>query len=131
MAQNTPFYATGRRKNAIARVWIFPGQKGFTVNGQETHAYLQRPNLEMMVEQPLKAAQGSEQFRVRAEVHGGGIAGQAGAIRLGVARALVAYDAKLRSAMRAAGLMSRDPREKERKKFGRKGARKRFQYTKR
>ncbi len=131
MAQDTSFYATGRRKNAIARVWIFPGQKGFTVNGQDTHAYLQRPNLEMIVEQPLKAANASDNFRVRAEVHGGGMAGQAGAIRLGVARALVAYDEKLRTSMRASGLMTRDPRKKERKKFGRKGARKRFQYTKR
>ena len=131
MAQAPAFYATGRRKNAIARVWIFPGQKGFTVNGQDPHAYLQRPNLEVLVEQPLKAAQIADQFRVRAEVHGGGMAGQAGAIRLGVARALVSYDAKLRSALRQAGLLTRDPREKERKKPGRKGARKRFQYTKR
>ncbi len=127
----TSYYATGRRKNAIARVWIFPGQTGFAVNGREHAEYLQRPVLEMIVQQPLKAAQLSETFRVRAEVSGGGTAGQACAIRLGVARALVSYDEKLRSPLRQAGLMTRDPRKKERKKPGRKGARKRFQYTKR
>ncbi len=127
----TSYYATGRRKGAIARVWIFPGQKGILVNREEVGAYLKRMNLQMIVEQPLKTTQLMEQFQVRAFVHGGGIAGQAGAIRLGIARALVAYDEKLRSSLRAGGFMTRDPREKERKKCGRKGARKRFQYTKR
>lgn len=127
----TSLYATGRRKNAIARVWIFPGQQGFEINGRKHSEYLQRPVLEMIVEQPVKASQLSETFRIRAEVCGGGTAGQAAAIRLGVARALVGYDEKLRPALRQAGLMTRDPRKKERKKFGRKGARKRFQYTKR
>jgi small subunit ribosomal protein S9 len=125
------FYATGRRKNAIARVWIFPGQKGIMVNGQEHAAYLQRTNLQVIVEQPLKSTQLIDQFRVRAEVHGGGTAGQAGAIRMGIARALVTYDEKLRSSLRQGGYLTRDPRKKERKKPGRKGARKRFQYTKR
>ncbi len=125
------FYATGRRKNAIARVWIFPGQKGITINGHESMKYLKRSNLQMIIEQPLQAAQAKERFEVRAKVHGGGMAGQAGAIRLGIARALVASDEKWRSTMRQAGFMTRDPRKKERKKTGRKGARKRFQYTKR
>ena len=125
------FYATGRRKNAIARVWIFPGQKGVSINGEDVAQYTERKNLQMIVEQPLKLAQLMEQFRVRAEVCGGGKAGQAGAVRLGIARALVSYDEKLRSLMRQGGLLTRDPRKKERKKPGRKGARKRFQYTKR
>jgi small subunit ribosomal protein S9 len=127
----TALYATGRRKRAIARVWLFQGQKGFTVNGQELSDYLKRANLKMLAEQPLKTAGMLDQFRVRAAVHGGGIAGQAGAISLGIARALLVHDAKLRSPLRQGGFLTRDPREKERKKPGRKGARKRFQYTKR
>ena len=130
MAQ-AALYATGRRKRAIARVWLFHGQKGFTVNGQELANYLNRENLKMLAEQPLKSSGLLEQFRVRASVHGGGIAGQAGAISLGISRALLGHDEKLRSTLRQGGLLTRDPREKERKKCGRKGARKRFQYTKR
>ena len=127
----TNYYGTGRRKGAVARVWIFPGQKGISVNGQNVGDYVKRMNLQMIVEQPLRTSQTYDQFRVRAEVFGGGIAGQAGAIRLGIARALVVFDEKLKPAMRASGYLTRDPREKERKKCGRKGARKRFQYTKR
>lgn len=125
------YYATGRRKQSVARVWLFPDQKGIQVNGQEAPAYLRRDILNMIIEQPLQKTQLIERFRVRANVHGGGIAGQAGAIRLGIARALCAYDEKLRPTLRQNGYLTRDPREKERKKFGRKGARKRFQYTKR
>lgn len=125
------FYATGRRKRAVARVYLVRGQKGFTVNGQNVADYLKRANLTMLAESPLKAAQVQEQFRVRADVVGGGLAGQAGALSLGIARALVRFDEKLHSLMRQGGFLTRDPREKERKKFGRKGARKRFQYTKR
>ncbi len=124
-------YATGRRKQAIARVWLFPNQKGILVNSQELGQYLKRANLQVLVEQPLKDTQLLEQFRVRAEVCGGGLAGQAGAIRLGIARALLQYDEKLRSVLRRGGYLTRDPRKKERKKPGRKGARKSFQYTKR
>ncbi len=127
----TSYYATGRRKSSIARVWIFPGQKGMTINGHDSKDYLRRGNLQMIIEQPLHTTQMIERFQVKANVHGGGIAGQAGAVRLGIARALVNYDATLRVALRQAGYMTRDPREKERKKVGRKGARKRFQYTKR
>lgn len=125
------FYGTGRRKCAIARVWLFPNQKGFTVNGQGLMDYLKRENLKVMVEEPLVKARLSDRVRVRARVRGGGLAGQAGAIRLGVARALLQYDAGLRPLMRQEGFLTRDPREKERKKFGRKGARRSFQYTKR
>ena len=131
MADPKSFYATGRRKEAIARVWIFPGQKGISINGEESLQYLKRLNLQTIVEQPLKATQLSDRFRIRVRVHGGGIAGQAGAVRLGIARALCSYDEKLRSVLRQNGFMTRDPREKERKKTGRKGARRSFQYTKR
>lgn len=125
------FYATGRRKSSVARVWIFPGQKGITINDSQSMDYLCRSNLQMIIEQPLHAAKVFDRFEVRAKVHGGGIAGQANAIRLGIARALVSYDEKLKSTMRENGYLTRDPREKERKKFGRKGARRSFQFTKR
>ena len=127
----TPYYGTGRRKSAVARVWLFQGQKGMTVNGQELGQYLKRANLQMLVEQPLKTTQLFDQFRVRADVSGGGLTGQAGAIQLGIARALLRFDEKLRQVLRRGGFMTRDPREKERKKCGRKGARRSFQYTKR
>ncbi len=126
-----PIYATGRRKSAIARVWIFPGQKGFKINGQDSDKYLKRANLQMVVEQPLKAVNLLGQVRIRARVEGGGTAGQAGAVRLGIARALLELNAESRSTLRQGGYLTRDPREKERKKAGRKGARRRFQYTKR
>ena len=126
-----PIYATGRRKSAIARVWIFPGQKGFKINGQDSDKYLKRANLQMVVEQPLKAVNLLGQVRIRARVDGGGPAGQAGAVRLGIARALLELNADSRSTLRQGGYLTRDPREKERKKAGRKGARRRFQYTKR
>ncbi|HNX68657.1 MAG TPA: 30S ribosomal protein S9 [Candidatus Omnitrophota bacterium] len=130
-SSSTIFYGTGRRKSAVARVWIFPGQKGFKVNGQDSDKYLKRANLQMLVEQPLKTANLLGQVRIRARVEGGGVAGQAGAIRLGIARALVQQNPEARSSMRKGGFMTRDPREKERKKPGRKGARRGFQFTKR
>ena len=124
-------YATGRRKTAIARVWVFPGQKGFVVNGEDSAKYLKRANLQMLVEMPLKSANLLGQVRIRARVQGGGVAGQAGAIQLGIARALVGLNPEMRPVMRKGGFMTRDPREKERKKPGRKGARRSFQFTKR
>ena len=124
-------YATGRRKTAIARVWVFPGQMGFVVNGEDSAKYLKRANLQMLVEMPLKSANLLGQVRVRARVTGGGVAGQAGAIQLGIARALVGLNPEMRPTMRKGGFMTRDPREKERKKPGRKGARRSFQFTKR
>ncbi len=130
MSENT-YYGTGRRKRAIARVWLFKGQKGFTINGQEFGDYLKRDSLKAAVEEPLKTAKAVDDFRVRARVHGGGIAGQAGAVRLGIARALLVYNETLKASLRHEGFLTRDPREKERKKSGRKGARRSFQYTKR
>ncbi len=125
------YYGTGRRKSAIARVWIFHGQKGFSVNGRTLPGYLQRKSLEMLAEMPLKTLRLDDQFRIRVNVVGGGLSGQADAISLGISRALVNYDEKLRSPLRQGGFLTRDPREKERKKYGRKGARRRFQFTKR
>ena len=128
---DTSFYATGRRKSSIARVWLFHGQKGFTVNGRDLFDYLKRESIKRLAEEPLHTANLQDHFRVRANVQGGGLSGQADAIRLGVARALVRYDEKLKSAMRQGGFLTRDPRKKERKKAGRKSARRSFQYTKR
>ena len=125
------YYATGRRKSAIARVWLFPNQKGMTINGKNSATYLTRSVLSQIVEMPLKAVQLDDRFRIRAKVHGGGISGQAGALSLGIARALLQYDENLRKVLRKNGFLTRDPREKERKKFGRKGARRSFQFTKR
>lgn len=124
-------YATGRRKSAIARVWIFPGQKGFTINGEESAKYLKRANLQMVVDQPIQAVSPKEVVRIRARVVGGGIAGQAGAVRLGISRALVKLNEKFQPALRKGGFLTRDPRQKERKKYGKKGARRGFQFTKR
>lgn len=131
MSDTAAIYATGRRKRAIAKVWLFQGQKGFTVNGVDSAAYLKRDSLQLLVDQPMKATQLGDRFRIRARVQGGGVAGQAGAISLGIARALLQYDEKLRPALRKGGFLTRDSRKKERKKPGHKGARKRFQYTKR
>ncbi|HRK61783.1 MAG TPA: 30S ribosomal protein S9 [Candidatus Omnitrophota bacterium] len=123
--------ATGRRKRSIARVWIFPGQKGFTINGQASEKYLKRANLQMVVDQPIEAVKPKETLRIRARVQGGGIAGQAGAVRLGISRALVKLDEKFQPTLRKGGFLTRDPRQKERKKYGKKGARRGFQFTKR
>lgn len=132
MADKTVLYATGRRKASIARVWLHHGKKGMSINGQESQDYLKRDSLQMMIESPLKEANLLEEFRINAKVHGGGIAGQAGAIRLGISRALVEHDEQLRKVLRRAGTyLTRDPREKERKKYGRRGARRSFQFTKR
>jgi small subunit ribosomal protein S9 len=125
------FYATGRRKKSIARVWIFPGQKGFTINGQDSSKYLKRANLQMVVDQPIQAVSPKEVVRIRARVLGGGIAGQAGAVRLGISRALVKLNEKFQPTLRKGGFLTRDPRQKERKKYGKKGARRGFQFTKR
>jgi small subunit ribosomal protein S9 len=130
MSENT-YYGTGRRKRAMARVWLFKGQKGFTINGHQVKDYLKRDSLAALVEEPLKTAKAEEDFRVKARVSGGGITGQAGAVRLGIARALLLHNETLRSSLRREGFLTRDPREKERKKPGRKSARRSFQFTKR
>jgi small subunit ribosomal protein S9 len=123
--------ALGRRKRATARVRIRPGAGKFIVNGKPIGEYLARETLVKMASQPLAVSGLSESFDVRAICAGGGLAGQADAIRLGIARALCENDENIRPALRAAGLMTRDAREVERKKYGRPGARKRFQFSKR
>lgn len=123
--------ATGRRKQSIARVRLSDGEKGIFVNGQECDQYFKRDDLRMIIRQPLEAVRLLDRFRLEVNVTGGGVAGQAGAVRHGISRALTLYDESLRSTLRKGGFLTRDPREKERKKFGRKGARRSFQYTKR
>lgn len=125
------FYATGRRKSAIARVWLRPGSGLILVNKLDVAAYFERDSLKMMIEQPLAIAGGSTTFDIEVFVHGGGKSAQAGAMRLGMSRALVNFNPDLKSVLRQGGFLTRDPREKERKKYGQPGARKRFQYSKR
>jgi small subunit ribosomal protein S9 len=121
----------GRRKEASARVRIRPGKGNVTVNGKPLREYLQRDVLVMVANQPFAVTDTKGKFDVRVRAQGGGLSGQAGAIRLGVARALVEYDEKYKPALRRAGLLTRDPRAVERKKYGQPGARKRFQFSKR
>jgi small subunit ribosomal protein S9 len=124
-------YGTGRRKNAIARVWLVPGDGKITINGREFKEYLGRPVLEILVQSPLVALDMNGRYDVKATAKGGGITGQAGAIRLGIARALLEIDEDLRKPLRASGFLTRDPRVKESKKYGRKKARRGFQFVKR
>lgn len=123
--------ATGRRKRAIARVSLTLGQGVITVNKKPFEEYFPRPQLQQIVRQPLEATQSLSRFDVQVKAEGGGVTGQAGAVRHGIARALVALDESLKEALRKQGLLTRDPREKESKKYGRKRARKRFQFSKR
>lgn len=125
------FYGTGRRKNAIARVFLSPGSGTITVNGRDLEQHVGRETLEVIVRQPLEATGTVGKFDVRATVTGGGISGQAGAIRLGIARALLQADPNLRSTLRKVGFLTRDPRMKERKKYGLKKARRAPQFSKR
>ena len=124
-------YATGRRKNAVARVWIKPGNGKVTVNGREGAIYFARPVLRMMIAQPFGVTNRLGQYDVVATVTGGGLSGQAGAIRHGISRALTNYEPGLRGALKAGGDLTRDSRVVERKKYGRAGARRSFQYSKR
>jgi small subunit ribosomal protein S9 len=125
------YYATGRRKEATARVWIKPGSGAVTVNGKGIETYFKREVLRMILQQPFEAAEVKGQYDIMATVRGGGLSGQAGAIRHGLARALVEANHTLRGSLKKAGLLTRDARAVERKKYGRPGARKRFQFSKR
>ncbi len=124
-------YATGKRKNAIARVWIKPGSGRITVNGKEGAAYFARPVLQMIVAQPFEAAARKDQFDVYATVSGGGLSGQAGAVRHGISKALTYYEPGLRPVLKQGGFLTRDPRVVERKKYGKAKARRSFQFSKR
>ena len=124
-------YATGKRKDAVARVWIKPGSGKVTVNGKEINAYFARPVLQMILRQPFTVAGVEDQFDVMATVKGGGLSGQAGAVKHGISKALQLHEPSLRAALKAAGFLTRDSRVVERKKFGRRKARRSFQFSKR
>ncbi|OGW50144.1 MAG: 30S ribosomal protein S9 [Nitrospirae bacterium RBG_19FT_COMBO_42_15] len=124
-------YATGKRKNAVARVLVSPGSGKIIVNNKELGDYFGRETLQMMVRQPLELTENLGKLNISANVLGGGLSGQAGAIRHGITKALIAIDSSLRDKLKKEGLITRDSREKERKKYGQKGARKKFQFSKR
>jgi small subunit ribosomal protein S9 len=125
------YYGTGRRKTATARVYLRPGGGNVVVNRKPFDSYFPNETLRMIIRQPLNLTETGNKFDILANVAGGGPAGQAGAIRHGITRALLEYNADLRPTLKHAGLITRDPRIKERKKYGQKGARKRFQFSKR
>lgn len=131
MSEVSQFYGTGRRKTATARVYMRPGSGAVRVNGRDLDGYFPSDVLRMVVRQPLVLTETAEKFDINATVDGGGYAGQAGAIRHGISRALLEFDDELRERLKSAGFLTRDPRKKERKKYGRAGARKRFQFSKR
>jgi len=124
-------YATGRRKDAVARVWIKPGNGKMTVNGREFENYFARPALRMVIAQPTEAAERKDQYDVVCTVSGGGLSGQAGAVRHGISRALINFEPALRPVLKKGGFLTRDAREVERKKYGRAKARRSFQFSKR
>jgi small subunit ribosomal protein S9 len=124
-------YATGRRKDAVARVWVKGGSGKFTVNGKQMGSYFARPTLQMIIGQPFDAINRIGQYDVMCTVSGGGLSGQAGAVRHGVSRALIAFDPTLRPLLKSGGFLTRDDREVERKKYGKAKARRSFQFSKR
>ena len=124
-------YATGRRKDAVARVWVKPGTGKVTVNGRDQEIYFARPTLRLIINQPFSITDREGQYDVVATVKGGGLSGQAGAVKHGISKALQLYDPALRSALKAAGFLTRDSRVVERKKYGKAKARKSFQFSKR
>ena len=125
------YYGTGRRKTAAARVYLRPGAGEMRINGRNLDGYFPNEVLKMVIKQPLLLTETAEKFDIYVRVAGGGSAGQAGAIRHGISRALLEYNGELRDRLKSAGLLTRDPRKKERKKYGQKGARARFQFSKR
>ena len=131
MADATTFYGTGRRKTSVARVWLRPGAGTIMVNRRHFEDYFPRETLRMIICQPLQLTNTLGQFDAMINVGGGGPTGQAGAVRHGIARALLMFDDKLRQGLKRAGCLTRDPRMKERKKYGQPGARSKFQYSKR
>lgn len=129
--ENQEYYATGHRKNATARVWLVPGRGQIVINGRSLMEYLPRDALQQTVREPLELTNVVRQFDVRATANGGGLAGQAGAVRHGIAKALLVWNPELRALLRRTSLLTRDPRVKERKKYGHKRARRGFQFSKR
>ncbi|HEY6373113.1 MAG TPA: 30S ribosomal protein S9 [Candidatus Sulfotelmatobacter sp.] len=131
MAELVQYYGTGRRKTAIARVYLRPGSGDFKVNGRAFEEYFVTPAQRSAAKSPLASSDTAATFNVIASVLGGGVRGQADAVKLGIARALMQFNAELRKKLKSEGMVSRDSRGKERKKYGQKGARKRFQFSKR
>jgi small subunit ribosomal protein S9 len=131
MAEQAQYYGTGRRKTAVARVYLRPGSGDFKVNGRPFEQYFVTPSQRNSARQPLLSTETAASFNIVANVSGGGVNGQADALKLGIARALMLFNLELRKKLKAEGMVSRDSRGKERKKYGQKGARKRFQYSKR
>jgi len=131
MAAEDRTYATGRRKTAVARVWLKPGSGTFTINERDDESYFERATGRMVIRQPFEEVELLGKYDVLATVRGGGSSAQAGAIRHGITRALIKIDPALRSKLKSAGYVTRDPRKKERKKYGQRGARARFQFSKR
>jgi small subunit ribosomal protein S9 len=131
MAERAHYYGTGRRKTSVARVFLRVGQGHITVNRRPFADYFPRESLRLLVAQPLELTGTAAQFDVKVNVAGGGLSGQAGAVRHGIARALLEFNGELRPQLKRAGFLTRDPRMKERKKYGQPGARKRFQFSKR
>jgi len=129
--QAVKYYATGHRKNATAKVWLSPGSGDMTINKKPADEYLGRKTLGMLIRQPMEVAEVAGKYDVTAIVLGGGIAGQAGAVRHGISKALIEADPELRTVLRRLGFLTRDPRVKERKKYGLKRARRAFQFSKR
>ena len=129
--EQVQFYGTGRRKSSVARVRLVPGNGQIIVNGKDSKDYFQKKTLEMIIRQPLVLTETEGRFDVLVNAHGGGTTGQAGAVRLGIARALLKADIEYRPALKKAGFLTRDPRMKERKKYGLKGARRAPQFSKR
>ncbi len=125
------YYATGRRKESVAQIRLIPGTGKITVNGQELSQYFGRETPRMLVKEPFQLTETASRFDLMARVKGGGYSGQAGALRHGIARALLKTDENLKPILRKAGMLTRDPRMKERKKYGQRGARARFQFSKR
>jgi len=131
LEQTVRYYATGHRKNAIAKVWLTPGEGNITINGRPMAEYFGRKTLEVLVQQPFEAVNAIGKFDVDVKAYGGGISGQAGAIRHGISKALLEAGDDMRPTLRRQGFLTRDPRVKERKKYGRKRARRGFQFSKR
>ncbi|HET6455685.1 MAG TPA: 30S ribosomal protein S9 [Armatimonadota bacterium] len=131
LAETAKYYATGHRKNATAKVWLTPGTGSITINEKSAAEYLGRKTLEMIIRQPLEVVEAVGKFDVLVVASGGGISGQAGAIRHGISKAIILADPELRPTLRRQGYLTRDPRVKERKKYGRKRARRGFQFSKR
>ena len=131
MAAGVEYYGTGRRKSSTARVFLRPGKGKFVVNDRDFEGYFKNETLRMVIKQPFLLTETSDKFDVLVNVDGGGTSGQAGAVKLGISRALLEYNIELRKKLKKSGFLTRDPRIKERKKYGQKGARKRFQFSKR